>query len=128
MELLRSSQQIKQLFRYLVVGAGANFLGYSIYLVITSAGIDSLLGMTLIYLSACLASFVGNKRWTFSDKSKGIVVLPRYICVQIAGYLTNLFLLLALSRYLGFAHQAVQLVAIVVVAIEVFLLSKYYVF
>jgi putative flippase GtrA len=128
MQLLQSRQAIQQLYRYLVVGVGSNAVGYCIYLLITWLGVGSVQGMTLIYLCACLVSFAGNKRWTFANRSKSIVLLPRYVCMQIVGYLTNLLLLLVLYKHFGFAHQGVQLLAMVVVAIELFLLSKCYVF
>ena len=128
MRLFQASQEIQQFSRYLVVGAGSNFLGYAIYLAITWAGLDPVMGMTLVYISACLVSFTGNKYWTFADKSKDTFLFPRYIVIQFVGYLTNLLLLLALSRVLGFPHQVIQLLASIVVATELFLLSKYYVF
>lgn len=128
MQLLQSRQSIQQFYRYLVVGAGSNAIGYGMYLLITWLGVGALLGMSIIYLCACLVSFAGNKRWTFASRSNSIALLPRYVCMQIAGYLTNFLLLLVLYKHLGFSHQVIQLLAMFVVAIELFLLSKYYVF
>lgn len=128
MQLLLSRQAIQQLYRYLMVGAGSNAVGYGIYLLITWLGVAAIQGMTLVYLCACSASFIGNKRWTFEDRTRNRMLLPRFAYMQIVGYFTNLFLLLVLYRHFGLPHQCVQLLAMVVVAIELFLLSKYYVF
>jgi len=84
--------------------------------------------MSLVYSSNCFVSFLGNKKWTFSDSTRAQKIFPRYVAIQIAGYLTNLMLLLVFYKRFGLPHQWVQLLAIVVVAIELFLLSKYYVF
>lgn len=75
-----------------------------------------------------MASFYGNKRWTFSVTGKSRSLFPRYVSIQIAGYVTNLGLLILFHKRLGFPHQAVQLVSIALVACELYLLSKYYVF
>jgi len=117
-----------QFLKYIAIGAVANSIGYGLYLLITWLGVGSILGMSMVYTSACIASFLGNKNWTFGDKSKNRRLLPRYLVIQSIGYLTNLFMLLVLYQSLGIPHQLVQLLAIAVVAIELFLLSKYYVF
>ena len=128
MQLLQLRQSIQQFYRYLVVGAGSNAIGYGIYLLITWLGVGALLGMSVIYLCACLVSFVGSKHWIFASRSNSMALMLRYVCMQIVGYLTNYFLLLVLCKRLGFSHQVIQLLAMVVVAIELFLLSKFYVF
>lgn len=128
MSLLQSRRMTRQFAKYVVVGLASNALGYSCYLIITSIGVGSELGMTLVYTSACMVSFFFNKRWTFADPTRSRMLLPRYVFIQIIGYLTNLLLLLVLYRRYGFPHQWVQLLAFVVVAVELFLLSKYFVF
>jgi len=117
-----------QFFRYALVGVGSNAIGYGLYLLITSIGFGSIQGMSLVYITACLISFVGNKRWTFADPSRSKSLLPRYFFSHIAGYLSNLLLLLAFHVQFGLPHQWVQLFAAIFVAIELFLLNKYYVF
>ena len=117
-----------QFLKYLAIGAAANSIGYGLYLLITWIGVSSILGMSMVYTSACIASFWVNKIWTFGDKTEHRSLLPRYLFIQFIGYLTNLLMLLVLSQSLGIPHQLAQLLAIVIVAIELFLLSKHYVF
>jgi len=124
----QSGQFQTQFIKYIAIGAGTNSLGYGIYLLITWLGVGSIVGMSMVYASACLASFIGNKNWTFGAKTRSRKLLPRYLVVQLAGYLTNLALLLVLYGSLRVPHQLVQLLAMVVVAIELFLMNKYYVF
>lgn len=117
-----------QLLRYTVVGSGANLLGYGAYVALTSLKVGPIFAMSIVYTAACLASFLGNKNWTFRNRGRTKRLLPKYFAIQIIGYLTNLAMLVILSRVLGFPHQWVQLFAIFVVAVELFVLSKYYVF
>lgn len=128
MTLLRPKQITHQFLRYALVGIASNAIGYSFYLIFTSIGVGSVKGMTIVYVCACLASFAGNKQWTFGDATRTSKLFPRYVAIQFIGYATNLFLLLLLHKRLGFPHQWVQLLAMAVVATELFLLSKYYVF
>jgi putative flippase GtrA len=128
MTLLPSKQITHQFLRYSLVGAVSNAVGYSAYLLVTSIGLGPVQGMTLVYACACVASFVGNKKWTFGDKTRIRKIFARYVAIQIAGYLTNLLLLLVLHKQFGLSHQWVQLFAFAVVAAELFFLSKYYVF
>jgi putative flippase GtrA len=128
MTLLRPKQITHQFLRYSLVGIVSNAMGYSSYLIVTSIGVGSVKGMTIVYVCACLASFAGNKQWTFGDATRTRKLFPRYVAIQIFAYATNLFLLLLLHKRLGFPHQWVQLLAIAVVATELFILSKYYVF
>lgn len=111
-----------------MVGVASNALGYLAYLFLTSTRIGSIQAMSYVYFSSCLVSFLGNKNWTFGDSSQTRKILPRYIFIQVLGYLTNLLLLMVFYRLLGFPHQWVQFFAISVVAIELFILSKYYAF
>jgi len=128
MILLPSKQITHQFLRYSLVGVVSNVVGYCFYLLVTSIGLGPVQGMSLVYACACVASFIGNKKWTFGDKTRIRKIFPPYAGIQIAGYLTNLLLMLVLYKQFGLPHQWVQLLAFAVVATELFLLSKYYVF
>jgi putative flippase GtrA len=126
---MKSYPQLRpQLLRYAMIGIASNAFGYNIYLFITWLGLGSVQAMSFVYGSICFASFFGNKRWTFSDSTRARKTILRYVVIQIVGYLTNLLMLLVLYKQFGVPHQWVQLIAIAVVATELFLLSKYYVF
>jgi putative flippase GtrA len=128
MTLLCTKQITSQFIRYSLVGIVSNVMGYSTYLFFTSNGVDSVMAMSILYSCACLASFSGNKHWTFVDTIHARKYFPRYVLIQIIGYLTNLSLLFLLHKQLGFPHQWVQLLAFPLVATELFILNKYYVF
>lgn len=121
-------QVTRQFLRYSVVGIASNAIGYSSFLIVTSIGVSPVKGMTIVYICACLASFAGNKQWAFGDATQTRKLFPRYVAIQVIGYVTNLFLLLLLHKQLGFPYQWIQLLAFALVATELFILSKYYVF
>jgi putative flippase GtrA len=119
---------VKQLVRYAVVGLASNVSGYLAYLLITWLGVGPKLAMTCLYLLGATVSFVGNRRWTFSHEGSIGASAARFAIAHALGYLLNLSILLAFVDHLGFPHQAVQAVAIVVVALFLFVLFRLFVF
>lgn len=58
----------------------------------------------------------------------GRMMMAKYIAIQALRRPIGSLLRLIFNKFLGVAHQRVQLAAIIVVSVELFLLSKYYVF
>jgi putative flippase GtrA len=118
----------KQFVRYLLIGGLSNGLGYVLYIGLTLLGVNPLFSMSVVYLTSSMIAFTANRAWTFeSNQGTGATVI-RYILVQFLGYVTNLSMLALLHHGLGLPHYLVQLTAIGVVAIMMFLLSRCYVF
>lgn len=117
-----------QVFRYSLVGFFSNIVAYGMYLVIVFLGVNPFLSMTLVYVLACTIAFVGNRGWTFRSSVSLRKSSRRYVLAQLIGYLTNLLLFSVLYLILGAPHQFAQLFGIVIVAIELFLLNRYFVF
>lgn len=117
-----------QVFRYSLVGIFSNIVAYGIYLVIVFLGVNPFLSMTLVYVLACTIAFAGNRGWTFRSSVSLRKSSRRYVIAQLIGYLTNLLMLSILYLFLGTPHQIAQLIGIIFVAIELFLLNKYFVF
>lgn len=117
-----------QFMRYIAVGLSANLLLYICYLVLTSIGMGHKTAMTLLYLSGVLLTFVANRVWSFSHGGLVHLAFGRYVIAYALGYLLNLALLwLAVDR-MHLPHQGVQAVAIVLVAVSLFIMHKYWVF
>ena len=117
-----------ELLRYGVVGIATNIVGYLVYLLVTYAGGTPKLTMSVLYIVGAALGFVGNRWWTFSHEGHVLRAGVRYIIAHCFGYLINLALLLTLVDYLGYPHQWVQGLAIVVVAFYLFLAFKFFVF
>lgn len=117
-----------QLIRYGLLGVAINFIGYSIYLVITYLGGEPKTTMSLLYLLGATASYIGNRKLTFAHKGSVIGSGLRYVIAHIFGYLINLVILIVMVDQLQFPHQWVQASAIFIVAAFLFLAFKFYVF
>jgi putative flippase GtrA len=119
---------VKQLVRYAVVGIASNVAGYLAYLLITWLGVGPKLAMSCLYVLGATVSFIGNRRWTFSHEGSISASAVRFAIAHALGYLLNLSILLVFVDHLGFPHQLVQAVAIVVVALFLFVLFRLFVF
>ena len=117
-----------QLYSYILVGVISNLFGYIVFLVITHFIFPPIITMSLMYSVSCVVGYLGNKKWTFSGISTASSTFLKYVLVQLSGYATNLFLLVLLYSKLGIPYQAVQFAAIFVVALQLFILRKFYVF
>lgn len=126
MERSRSTRTL--LARYLAVGGFSNGLGYAIYIGMTAIGISPLVSMSFVYIVATGIAFAANRHWTFQSHSEISRSALRAVISQVIGYTTNLILLTSLYYGLGLPHAIAQLLCIAVVAIELFLLNRYYVF
>ena len=119
---------MKRLLRYAVVGLVTNLLGFIGYLIITWLGAEPKIAMTFLYLVGASASFFANRRWTFSHRGSVATGGVRFAVAHVLGYLLNLSILSLFVDRLGYPHQYVQAVAILVVAGFLFVLFRWFVF
>lgn len=59
---------LSQLVRYGVIGLASNAIGYVLYLLLTSLGMEPKMAMSLLYGIGVLQTFLFNKRWTFGHQ------------------------------------------------------------
>ena len=119
---------IKQFARFAFVGVVSNGLGFCWYLLLTWLGCGPKLAMSLLFLIGTLQTFVFNKRWSFQYDGHNRPALLRYLATYGLGYLVNLIMLMILVDYARLPHIPVQAAMILVVAILMFILQKYWVF
>ena len=119
---------LKPLFRYGLVGVVNNLLGYLAYLLLTYWGVDHKVAMTLLYILGSTIGFFGNRQWAFSHQGNVLSSALRYCVAHFCGYLMNLILLVVFVDKLGYPHQAVQALAIIVVAGFLYIMFKLFVF
>ena len=118
----------KQFLRYAFVGLSSNLVLYLAYLGLTALGMGPRLAMSILYAVGVTVTFAVNRRWSFSHDGLGGSAFVRYVMAYLAGYLINLGLLSFGVGRLHLPHQAVQAAAIVIVAVSLFLMHKYWVF
>lgn len=119
---------MRQLIRYGVLGIAINACMYLLYLLITHFGMEPKKAMTLVYAAGAIIGFFGNKKWTFAHRGRFGGAASRYVLAQFAGYTINFVLLFTFVDRLGFVHQWVQAVAILIVAAFLFVVFKLIVF
>lgn len=117
-----------QLIRYGLVGVASNAAIYFVYLLITYLGVEPKTAMTLVYVIGASIGFIGNRKWTFAHRGDSSSAALRYALAHIIGYLLNFLILFTFVDRLGYAHQWVQAVAIIIVAGFLFIVFKYFVF
>jgi putative flippase GtrA len=117
-----------QLVRFAVVGVASNALGFCWYLLLTWLSVGPKTAMSLLFLIGTLQTFFFNKRWSFRYDGPNRLILLRYLSAYGLGYLVNLAMLMFLVDYVRYPHVPVQAAMIVVVAILMFVLQKFWVF
>jgi putative flippase GtrA len=119
---------MRQLIRYGLVGVASNAAMYFVYLLITYLGVEPKKAMTLVYIIGASIGFIGNRKWTFAHRGDSARAALRYVLAHLFGYLLNFLILFTFVDRLGYAHQWVQAIAIIIVAGFLFIVFKYYVF
>lgn len=118
----------RQLIRYSMVGLASNLVCYLVYLGLTRLGMNPKLAMSVLYGVGVLQTFVFNKLWTFKHDGVDRTAFYRYCTVYGLGYLFNLTSLYVLVDRLGYPHQVIQGMMIMLLASMFFLAQKFWVF
>lgn len=118
----------RQFVRYALVGLASNAVLYLGYLGLTWGGMGHKTAMSLLYAIGVLQTFLFNRRWTFRHRGRISKSIRRYAATYISGYVFNLVGLLVLVDRFALPHQPVQGVLILLIAIMIFLLQRFWVF
>lgn len=118
----------RQLVRWLIVGTVVNAALYLVYLGLTASVLGPRTAMTVVYVAGVLLGFIGHRSWSFEHRGRPEPALMRYLGAYLLGYFLNLAGLQFGIEILGWPHQLVQGVMVVVVAISMFAMQKYFVF
>ena len=113
-----------QVIRFGVVGFASNLVLYLAYLGLTNIGLRHKFAMSILYVVGVLQTFVFNKKWTFRHYGHQMVTFMRYISLYAFRYLINLAVLIVMVDQLGYSHERVQGVTVLVLAVLLFVLQK----
>ena len=117
-----------QFLRYAIVGLASNAFSYSLYLLLTYAGLGHKIAMSLLYLAGVFQTFYFNRGWTFRHDGRVSITFLRYIIAYGFGYCLNLSALLLFVDRWHWPHQLVQGAMILMLAVMLFLLQRFWVF
>ena len=124
-----STRLFRQLVSFSVVGISSNLVGYGAYLALAETSLGPKLAVAILYPIGVTVSYIGNRRFTFRyDKGQFFPKGVRYLAVYAFGYFLNLLLINWLVETLGFPHQIVQIIAILLVALTSFVMLRVFVF
>lgn len=114
--------------RYVLVGIATNSIGYLIYLLLTTAGLEPKVTMSMLYIFGAAIGYLGNRRWAFQHSGSIWRSSTGYFIFHLGGYLINLGLLYLFVDRLSYPHQVVQACAIIIVAAYLFTALRVIVF
>ncbi len=117
-----------QFLRYAVVGLASNLVLYLAYLGLTEFGFGPKAAMSLLYVLGVMQTFLFNRTWSFGHRTGLHGAFARYVASYGLGYMLNLVVLWIAVDRLALPHQMVQGVMILVLAMLLFLLQKFWVF
>ncbi|WP_299964181.1 GtrA family protein [uncultured Roseobacter sp.] len=117
-----------QVLRYGLVGVVSNLIGYAAYLLLTAFVLPPKLAMTLLYAVGAAVGFFGNRHFTFRHRGSVSRAAIAYVIVHGIGWALNFLLLYTFSDRLGYPHQLIQAVAVLLVAAYVFVSMRRFVF
>ncbi|MGA3086642.1 MAG: GtrA family protein [Thermodesulfobacteriota bacterium] len=118
----------KEFVRYAVVGAATNVFGFLLYVLFTTLGVSPVLTISIFYPIHIGLAFYFNKKWTFIHKERISTSAVRYLMAYIGCYVLNVAVLKFFNGYLGYSHLVVQAIAVVIIALLLFLVQKHWVF
>lgn len=118
----------KYALKYVLVGFFSNLVSYLIYLILTRDYLDPKTAMSALYISGAIISFFGNKLYTFQSRQNWLLSLIKFFIAHCVGYALNYTLLMIFVDIHGFPHEFVQGASILIVAVVLFVLFRYFVF
>ncbi len=118
----------RQFLRYIAAGVLTNVLGYSLYLLITWAGLGHKTTMTMLFFVGIAVSFWLNRNWAFRRVDSSSGALPRFLVAYLVGFAYNFLLLWIMVDVMGFDHTIIQAIAVATLALLLFMAQKYWIF
>jgi putative flippase GtrA len=122
------ARTIGLMLRYGLVGLAVNVAGYAVYLLATWLGAGPKSTMSVLYVAGAVAGYFGHRRFAFDHRGAMLPSFLRYAIVHVLGYGLNFLMLAWLADRLGYPHQLVQALAILVVTTFLFLAFRYFAF
>ncbi len=118
----------KEFIRYAAVGVAANLFGFLLFALFTEVGVSPVLTISIFYPLHIGIAFYFNKKWSFRFHGHLSASAIRYLIAYAGCYLLNVAMLKFFNGFLGYSHLIVQAIAIVFIALLLFVAQKFWVF
>jgi|TARA_B110000483_G_scaffold123393_1_gene148557 putative flippase GtrA len=120
---------ISQIIKYGSVGFVTNALGYMVYIVIANIiGVSPPVAAIISGFLVISLSFYLNKRFSFGNNSKSISMAVNYYILYVSAILFHSFIIFIFSNVLGFAHEIIAGISIILISCSLFLIQKFLLF
>jgi len=120
---------VNQIIKYSSVGMLTNIIGYILYIVISNIiGVNPSIAAIISGFTVIGISYLLNTRFTFKSKNKGLVGAAKYFLLYICAVLLNSLIIFIFSGILGFAHEIIAAISLIIISFSLFLIQKFYFF
>ena len=115
--------------RFGIVGVAATFIHVAVFsLLVELFGVAPVAASVPAFVTAMLASYGVNRRWTFAAQGSHRVHLPRYALVALIGLGLNVLITYVVVNLLGYWYGLALAVVVTVVPAATFLLNRNWAF
>lgn len=120
-------ESVKRFTKFVLVGVYTNGIGYSIFIFLTWLSLDPKVVVSMTYPVAVVVGYYSHSKHSF-ETGKSSKKLITYVIANVIGYVVNIVILKYFVDTKGYPHQLIQLVAIAIVGVILYLLYKFFVF
>ena len=117
-----------QLTRFGFLGVAINLALYALYIVLTELTVAPVAAATICFVVGIPISLGIHRRFTFRAGAVAATRRVLFASGYLLGYLVQISGLYLLYRIAGLPHQAAQMIAMVAVALLLFMFQKFLVF
>jgi putative flippase GtrA len=118
----------KRLLRFAIVGGSNTLVAVAIYWLLIEVGVPYLTAAALGYAAGIANGYTWNRLWTFETGRFHLPELSRFVLVQGAGLVVNLFLLYLFVDELGIAQGPSEILSVAPVFLLTYSFNRWWTF
>ena len=104
----------RQEFRFLMVGGINTAVGYGVYVILLTFGLDYLIAFTIATIIGVINSYLWNRFFTFKSKSKAAKEIVKFALVYFISFCFGLLFLKLIIGVLGINQYIAGILNIVI--------------
>jgi putative flippase GtrA len=118
-----------QIIKYSSVGIITNIMGYILYIGIANIiGLNPPIAAIISGFMVIGVSYYLNKRFSFQHRGEEINLAIKYYILYLSAILLHSFIILIFSNILGFAHEIIAGISLIIISCSLFLIQKNFLF
>ena len=116
---------LNQIIRYSSVGIITNAMGYILYIGVANIiGLNPPIAAIFSGFMVIGVSYYLNKHFSFKHNSKGSNLAIKYYVLYISAILVHSFAIFLFSNILGFAHEFIAGISLIIISCSLFIIQK----